>query len=80
MVLGVWGTENYIRKQNEELHRLNQQAAELKQKNIELRNRKDAENVLMKRLLDAGKLEELKKSLVDEAFRQELLESHHLTS
>ena len=80
MVLGVWGTENYIRKQNEELHRLNQQAAELKQKNIELRNRKDAENVLMKRLLDAGKFEELKKSLVDEAFRQELLESHHLTS
>lgn len=108
MVLGEWGTENHIKKQNEKLEELKQKtteleekaagleekaagleekaagleqkAAELEQENIELKKGRTVENELTQKLLDAGKLEELKKMLADEAYRQKLLKEYHLVS
>lgn len=92
MVLGTWGTENHIRKQQEEQERiekeneklrertieLKQETVELKREKAELVERKEAEEILIKKLLDEGRIEELKKVLADGMYRQKILEKYQL--
>ncbi len=101
MVLGIWGTENHIRKQQEEQERiekeneklrertielkqetaeLKREKAELKREKAELVERKEAEEILIKKLLDEGRIEELKKVLADGMYRQKILEKYQLLS
>lgn len=129
MVLGTWGTENHIRKQQEEQERIEKENEKLKQERKDLRQmtdelrkeknelrqetedlrqeknelrqeaedlrqetdglrqekaelmrRKEAEDILIKKLLDAGRVEELKKALADGIYRQKLLEEYQLFS
>ena len=136
MVLGAWGTENHIRKQNEKLKelehktnelekkatglekrnaRLEERNAGLEEKNIGLKERnvgleernvgleernigledenaklrqeanklkkeRDLDNKLIQNLLNTQRIEELQKVLVDDAYRQELLNEIYLIS
>lgn len=108
MVLGTWGTENHIRKQQEEQERIEKENEKLKWKraelmqenaglqqenaglqkenaglqkeNAELARRKETEDMLTKKLLEAGRIEELVKALADEVYRQKLLEEYQLES
>ncbi|MDO4313931.1 MAG: hypothetical protein Q4C52_12700 [Eubacteriales bacterium] len=92
MVLGVWGTETHLRKVREEQERdkkkieemeerkieLEQEASELKRETSELKRRKSAIDLLTQRLLDSGKLEELRKASLDEDYQAELLKKYDL--
>ncbi len=42
--------------------------------------RKEAEEILIKKLLDEGRIEELKKVLADGMYRQKILEKYQLLS
>lgn len=92
MVLGAWGTENHLIQEQKERDRLTkeiktlsqektvlkQQTASLKQQTTSLEQRQVAINLLTQKLIDAGKIDELKKSSIDETYQIRLLEEYNL--
>lgn len=72
------GLKKEANKLKKETTGLKQEKSELKEENNELKNRSAAIDLLTQKLLDTGKVEELKKSLKDEAYRRQLLEEYGL--
>ena len=72
------GLKKEADKLKKETTGLKQEKSELKEENNELKNRSAAIDLLTQKLLDTGKVEELKKSLKDEAYRRQLLEEYGL--
>ncbi len=72
------GLKKEANKLKKETTGLKQEKSELKEENNELKNRSAAIDLLTQKLLDTGKVEELKKSLNDEAYRRQLLEEYGL--
>ncbi len=73
-----FGLKKEANKLKKETTGLKQEKSELKEENNELKNRSAAIDLLTQKLLDTGKVEELKKSLNDEAYRRQLLEEYGL--
>lgn len=85
MVLGTWGTENHLRKVKEEqeksekiIEELGRKRIELEEKNAELEGKTDAVNLLTQRLLAEDKLDELKRSSIDQDYQMKLLKKYNL--
>lgn len=72
------GLKKEADKLKKETTGLKQEKSELKEENNELKNRSAAIDLLTQKLLDTGKVEELKKSLKDEAYRRQMLEEYGL--